>query len=263
MATQASFGLAVTDDDGLLQPQTTCVIMMTGPCSSVLTRMIRGMLPAVEHGYTNQTVLKGRAVQKTYAGPDAQPRQAAEHRALTSLEGHFPVPRVTATGPGWISTRFIDGVHGQDLVAAGHAVHVLTECGRLLRWLHALEPQLVDPSAADDTVIQHGDFGPNNMLFGTDGKTVAVLDWEFSTTGRAITDLAWCEWVIRMHHPEVIPDLIAFFDAYGSRPPWSVRHTEMIRRCRWLEDFTRRWDPTGPGVTVWQQRTRVVQGWNE
>ena len=130
--------------------------------------------------------------------------------------------------------------------------------------LPALNPRILNPSATKRDVIQHGDFGPNNVLFDTDqGHATAVLDWEFSGTGRAITDIAWCEWIIRMHHPDAVSELGAFFETYGSKPPWGLRREEMVRRCQWLEDFTKRWDPTGPGVTVWQRRTRVVQGWTE
>lgn len=199
-----------------------------------------------------------------YAGPDAELRQAAEHRALTLLQSRFPVPHIASTGRGWVATEYVDGVHGQDLVTTGHARSVLAECGRLLRQLHSFDPRLLNPAAAEGSVIQHGDFGPNNLLFdsGAD-RAVAVLDWEFSGTGPAITDLAWCEWIIRMHHPDAIAELSAFFAAYGSKPPWSERHDEMVRRCRSLEEFTRRWVPAGPGITQWQERTRTVEAWRE
>lgn len=216
----------------------------------------------MRHGYTNQTVCRGATVRKVYVGPNAASRQAAEYRALTSLRHRFPVPRVTASGPGWLSTGFVDGAHGQDLIEAGNARMVLAECGRALHQLHALDARALDPSATDSAIIQHGDFGPNNVLFDTgNGRAAAVLDWEFSTTGDAITDLAWCEWIVRIHHHGAIPELTAFFDSYGSTPPWKSRQEEMVRRCRRLEQFTRRWDPTGPGVALWRQRTPAVEAW--
>ncbi len=47
-------------------------------------------------------------------------------------------------------------------------------------------------------VIRHGDFGPNNVLLDSATMTVtALLDWEFSTVGPRIDDLAWCEWIVR------------------------------------------------------------------
>lgn len=174
------------------------------------------------------------------------------------------MPSVTATGAGWLETTFIEGAHGQELIDDGHARSVLSECGRALRQLHSLDPRLIDPTASADHVVQHGDFGPNNVLLDAKtGSTAAVLDWEFSRVGDAITDIAWCEWIVRMHHPDAVTELSAFFDAYGSTPPWSDRQDAMIRRCRWLEDFTTRWEPGGAGATLWRDRIRSVECWHE
>lgn len=222
------------------------------------------MLSVVKHGYTNRTDRQGAIVRKTYDGPDADLRQAAEHRAFDRLQGQFPVPRVTAAGSGWLATSFVDGVHGQDLLETGEARSVLAECGRVLRRLHALDPRILDPAAADDLVVRHGDFGPNNVLFDARARqVVAVLDWEFSGVGDAMTDIAWCEWIIRMHHPGAVDELSAYFAAYGVTPSWTLRQDAMVRRCRWLESFTDRWNPKGPGVALWQQRTRLVESWVE
>lgn len=65
----------------------------------------------------------------------------------------------------------------------------------------------IDRSNPSDerTVIQHGDFGPNNLLLADRGKVVvAVLDCEFSRPGPPIADTAWCEWIVRMHHPGAV-----------------------------------------------------------
>ncbi|MFC6705201.1 phosphotransferase family protein [Flexivirga alba] len=218
----------------------------------------------MRHGYTNRTDRQGNFVRKAYAGPDAELRQTTEHHALDALRGQFPVPLVTATCAGWLETRFVDGVHGQDLIDAGHARSVLSECGRVLRQLHALDPRQLDLAVTAGDVVQHGDFGPNNLLFdGDSGHVAAVLDWEFSGVGEAIMDIAWCEWIVRMHHPAAVAELSAFFAAYGAKPPWRLRQNAMARRCRWLEDFTNRWDPNGSAVALWQQRTRTVESWHE
>ena len=218
----------------------------------------------MKHGYTNRTDRQGATVRKVYDGPDAAQRQARERLALEALRGRFPVPRITGTGPGWLATEFVAGAHGQDLIDAGQAASVLAGCGRVLRQLHSLDPRLIAPGATGDVVIQHGDFGPNNLLFGAeDGRVMAALDWEFSGVGEAITDIAWCEWIVRMHHPESVYELPAFFDAYGSKPSWTSRQDEMVRRCRWLEDFTTQWDPAGPAAAVWRDRIRTVQHWEE
>ena len=189
------------------------------------------MLPVVRHGYTNHTDRRGNRVRKVYAGPDAELRQSAERHALTTLRGQFPVPPVTFTGAGWLETEFVAGTHGQDLIDAGNARSVLSECGRVLRQLHALDPRQLDPSAAAGDVVQHGDFGPNNLLLDAEtGRTTAVLDWEFSGVGEAILDIAWCEWIVRMHHPEAVSELSAFFVAYGAQPPWRLRQDAMVHR---------------------------------
>jgi aminoglycoside phosphotransferase (APT) family kinase protein len=185
-----------------------------------------------------------------------------EYRALTSLAGRFPVPEVVSQEPGVLVTGFVDGRHGQDLIDLGYARQVLQECGRVLRQLHSLDARLLDQHAAGDTVIQHGDFGPNNVLLNIGPLQVAaVLDWEFSRAGHAITDVAWCEWIVRMHHPDAVGALGDFFNAYGAEPAWHERQEEMLRRCRVLGEFSRRWDPEGNGVRVWQERAEIVSAW--
>lgn len=221
-----------------------------------------GMIDGVKHGYTNWTEHRGGVVRKLYAGPDAELRQAAEYRALTSLENDFPVPHVVDQQPGELLTEFVEGEPGQDLLDAGRATAVLSACGRVLRQLHDLDPRMLDPAAGHGVVVRHGDFGPNNVLID-DERVTAVLDWEFSGTGEAIADVAWCEWIVRMHHPDAVSELPAFFQAYGWTPGWNARQAEMVRRCLWLEAFTARWDPDGAGVATWRKRTRVVEGWTE
>ncbi len=39
--------------------------------------------------------------------------------------------------------------------------------------------------------IVHGDYGPHNCLFGADGSIAAVVDWEISTLGDPLADLAY------------------------------------------------------------------------
>ena len=218
----------------------------------------------MKHGYTNKTSQERNAVRKVYEGPDAERRAEAEHRALIALAGLIPVPEVIAAGPGALVMGFVEGLHGQDLIDLGHAHEVLHECGRILRQLHSLDPTLLDESPDENEVIQHGDFGPNNILLKDQTFDVAaVLDWEFSGVGPAIRDIAWCEWIVRMHHPHAMSMLAAFFDAYGTSPTWNERQVEMLRRCRSLESFARRWDPAGRAVTVWQERATVVASWAE
>lgn len=190
-------------------------------------------------------------------------RATAERVALRALAGSFPVPPVIAAEQEAIVTDFVDGEHGQDLIESGDARLVLAGCGTILRRLHTLDPALLDGHQHSGG-ITHGDFGPNNILFDrTDHHVVAVLDWEFCKIGPSITDLAWCEWIVRMHHPDVVGELAVFFEAYGSCPPWADRQEEMLRRCAWLEDFSRRWEPHGDAAATWRHRAAITSQWVE
>jgi aminoglycoside phosphotransferase (APT) family kinase protein len=223
----------------------------------------------VRHGYTNSTERVPTGVRKSYAGPDALARADAELAALTRLASVMPVPAVLERrADRSIVMEFRPGQHGQDLIAEGHAHQVLACCGVLLRRLHGLDPGRVFPGRHPSTqVVLHGDFGPNNILFGSndsnDYTVTALLDWEFCTVGPAILDIAWCEWIVRMHHPTEKASLAAFFEAYGARPSWRERQLAMIDRCRWLEAFAHRWDADGEGVLQWRRRIHDTAAWTE
>ncbi len=58
---------------------------------------------------------------------------------------------------------------------------------RLMEWLPANMP------AQDEATIAHGDYRIGNLLFHpTESRVVAVLDWELSTIGHPLGDLAYC-----------------------------------------------------------------------
>ncbi|MEM1300688.1 MAG: phosphotransferase family protein [Pseudomonadota bacterium] len=56
----------------------------------------------------------------------------------------------------------------------------------LIAWLEANMPE-------DDgiTTLVHGDYRIDNLIYGSDGKIRAVLDWELSTLGHPYSDLAY------------------------------------------------------------------------
>jgi aminoglycoside phosphotransferase len=221
-------------------------------------------LPLVRHGYTNQTDQVGTTVTKAYAGPHAMERARAERIALTSLAGRLPIPVVLGGDARTLVVEFVPGRHGQDLVEDGFAEQVLASCGEVLRSLHSIDPALVFGPAGGNGVIVHGDFGPNNLLLSPDGSQVAaLLDWEFCHLGEPIEDLAWCEWIIRAHHPHAVGALRHLFAAYGRTPPWSERHAVMLERCALLEQFCRDGDPEGAGVALWIERRRQAEAWHE
>ncbi|RRR98163.1 phosphotransferase family protein [Glycomyces terrestris] len=210
------------------------------------------------HGYTNATVGDGRIVVKRYEGPDAADRLERERRFLNGLAGAVPVPPVLDGDGESLTIGFVAGVQGQELVEAGHAAAVMRACGAVLRRLHAL------PAPAG-TVLVHGDFGPNNVLVDPATFAVtAVLDWEFARYGDRIADLAWCEWIMRTHHPARAREVEHFHAAYGLPvPPWLERRDAMVERCRELRDFCERWQPGGGAVRQWEQRAAATAAWGE
>lgn len=67
----------------------------------------------------------------------------------------------------------------------------------LIEWLSAHEPP------ADEVSIVHGDFRlPNLMLHPTEPRVIAILDWELSTLGHPLSDLAYNCMTYRMPHDE-------------------------------------------------------------
>ena len=210
---------------------------------------------------------------KRYAGVDATARFDRERTMLRLLRGVLPVASVIESklAPDdearCLRMSHLDGVHGQELIDDGRAQPVLRSCGEILRQIQSLPLSLVLPDEvhATSAVLVHGDFGPNNILF--DPRTDAVtglLDWEFAHPGRPIEDLAWCEWIVRMHHPGHARALDDLFAAYGDRPSWSQRQAEMVRRCQELLDMPRQpSDASDVAVKRWQQRIRATESWTE
>ena len=57
---------------------------------------------------------------------------------------------------------------------------------RLIEWLPAHRPE------AEETALVHGDFRIDNLIFHpTEARVLAVLDWELSTLGHPLVDLAY------------------------------------------------------------------------
>ena len=178
---------------------------------------------------------------------------AREYAALVALPGRIPVPPVLDHTATTITLRFVPGMHGQELIVVGHAEPVLRTCGLVLQDIHR-------------TDFHHGDFGPQNLLFDPNTfAATAVHDWEFAVTPLVdpVADLAWCEWILRTHHPDRYRAITSFFAAYGTTPSWQRRHAAMLARCRELLDFAHRWDPDGAGEQLWRQRLATTATWRE
>lgn len=216
-------------------------------------------------GYTNETIGDGAVVVKTYAGPDAELRLDRERTLLTQLRGRLPVPPLRDADGATLSLGFVAGVNGQEMLDSGHAAAALEACGTLLRRIQGIGVEVLPGEPEAGKVLVHGDYGPNNVLIDpATFQVTAVLDWEFAHLGNAIEDIAWCEWIVRMHHPEHRRSLGHFFDAYAADvPPWPARQAAMVARCEEQQRFCHRWEPDGAGEKQWEERAAVTAGWSE
>ena len=217
----------------------------------------------LRHGYTNRTRRVGPdVIEKRYEGPDARDRLEREHACLTRLSGRLPLPevlRLDLSGPTLL-LREAHGAHGQDLIEAGHAREVLRRLGSLHLRLRAIEPSAVPGLGGVGDGIVHGDFGPQNLLI--DQETSTLLDWEFAHLGDPVEDLAWAEWIVRIHHPghsDAIPEL---FRAAQLEVAWGRRHRAMVARCA---DLLQGIEQSGPpeAIDLWRQRLRLTESWTE
>jgi len=219
-------------------------------------------VPRLPHGYTNETRRRAGNVEKTYVGDHRSEHARTELACLSALGDRLPVPPVTDVdlALGRITLGYLPGDHGQDLIDRGHARIVLRLAGTALASLQRPPVPTVAGLDGDGPVLVHGDFGPQNLLLDLDaGRVTGVLDWEFATRGDPVEDLAWAEWIVRMHHPGAVDALDDLFLGAGRRPPWSQRHDEMLRRVRQLLAGTERSGSTSP----WRERLTTTENWTE
>jgi len=112
---------------------------------------------------------------------------------------------------------------------------------RLIDWLSAHLP------AADETAIAHGDYRLGNLILdAVEPRVVAVLDWELSTLGHPLADLAYCCMPWRLPPAQMgllglevpgLPDEAAFVAAYcaaAGRPvPDTLDYFMVFSLFRW------------------------------
>ncbi len=210
-----------------------------------------GQRQQLPHGYTNESWRRGDRIYKRYVGPDALRRLRVEINAIRVVGRSVPTPAVIEVLETELTVVFgvVAGIHGQDLLG-GQPKLILQEVGSLLRRLNDSHPFIV-----------HGDYGPQNILF--DSATLrakVLLDWEFSHTGDPVQDLAWAEWIVRMHHLATRQHLDSLFDGYGQKPAWTVRHAAMLRRCQDLKTQSTVWGDSG-AIKLWGERIARTERW--
>ena len=174
----------------------------------------------------------------------------------------LPVPAVISSDASSVLMELVPGRHGQDSIEAGYGPEVMRAAGALLRTLQSVDAGTVAELPGDGAVITHGDFGPQNLLFDEQHRIAAVLDWEFAHRGSPVEDLAWSEWIVRMHHPADLDAVGELFAGYGTRPGWPVRHAAMLARCRELLDRCAR-ERQHEAVAMWADRLAATTGWVE
>ena len=188
-----------------------------------------------------------------------------EFTSLTRLHGHYPLPEVVhfdRSAPTLLLSEVV-GRHGQELIDQGLEAMVLRMTGTQLAELQALDPLIVPGLKGRGDVIVHGDFGPQNTLYSVDVSHVAgVLDWEMAHFGSPIEDLAWSEWIIRMHHSKAQDDLPELFTASDLSFNWSDRQASMVRQCRHYLDYCEA-SELPAGVAEWQRRLDATERWQE
>jgi Ser/Thr protein kinase RdoA (MazF antagonist) len=218
------------------------------------------------HGYTNRTRrLRGGVVEKLYDGPRRFDNARRELACLHTLAPHLPVPAVVDADLSIprLALDDVSGTHGQDLIDQGHASWVLDLVGTTLTVLQSLPPDTVRGLAGTGPVLVHGDFGPQNMLFDVDAHTVTgILDWESAHVGARVEDLAWAEWIVRMHHAETVDAVDVLLAAANDRSSWGERHAAMVRQCEEILDYC---NSAGmeDAAAAWQDRLRCTRAWTD
>jgi aminoglycoside phosphotransferase len=196
---------------------------------------------------------------------DSFARAEREYACLTHLFGKYPVPKVVefdASVPV-IMLGTVAGRHGQELIAEGHASGVLRLIGEQLAKLQAISSTIIPGLEGEGDVIVHGDFGPQNVVCSFDLTGVAgVLDWESAHVGSPIEDLAWAEWIVRMHHPVAVKDLSHLFEGSGLFIRWSDRLSAMVEQCRRHLAFCEASEWEAPAAE-WRRRLAATEMWHE
>lgn len=216
------------------------------------------------HGYNNLTRrLAGGRIEKRYESSDRFDRARTEAACLTALARRLPVPSVIDIDPETPLLVLAEepGIHGQELIDAGRAPHVLGAAGAALRALHDISPKDVPGLVGSGSVVVHGDFGPQNVLVDPVRREVtAILDWEFAHLGEPVKDLAWAEWIVRMHHPDAVAAIPALYESYGEELPWTARQSAMSRQCEYLVDYCAA-KGSRESVELWKRRTEITAAW--
>ena len=162
-----------------------------------------------------------------------------------------------------IRTRYIAGRHAQDILVE-HNDTVPLILGKLARTVQSARIDTIGQRKRKlSQVLVHGDFGPQNLLFAHGTFSAPYLvDWEWAHFGDPFEDVAWAEWIIRMHYAADPQMIAALYQGFGLVPAWETRHALMLRQCQRILDFARR-DANAPAIAMWVDRAEQVKSWDE
>lgn len=221
------------------------------------------MAQRLPHGYTNATSASGNSITKTFVGLASGERYRSERACLHQLQMHPSVPTLLGSDDSAlvIEMSIASGRHGQELIDEGHSRAVMRLLGAALSSLQTLHVHAVPQLSGDGSVLVHGDFGPQNSVFDFNRNTCVLIDWEFAHVGHPVEDLAWAEWIVRMHHPthvEIVDELLA---ASKLKIPWHVRHQSMLVRSLELVRFCEA-GSNEEGSQLWRSRLATTETWS-
>ena len=217
------------------------------------------------YGYTNKTHCEDGVVIKTYMGANARERYATELEIYQLLQGMTFMPDLIKYDETRLNilTKYIKNRHAQDLLDENGS-DVMCAIGKLLRDLQEIQIESIDGTIRRGSeVLVHGDFGPQNVLLARDSfEIVGLVDWEWAHFGDKFEDIAWAEWLIRMHYEAKRPMIDALYDGFREMPVWETRHTFMIKKCEAILDFAKR-DRNEQSITMWSKRIHRVRTFTE
>lgn len=217
------------------------------------------------YGYTNSTRLENRIVVKTYSGADSQSRFLTELVMYQQLQNMPFMPELVGYDKDalTISMRYVESRHAQDLLEE-YCDIVLFSLGKLARELQLVKiDTIVESKRNAPDVLVHGDFGPQNLLFAPESFSEPYLvDWEWAHFGDRFEDIAWAEWIIRMHYDSNQQMIASLYKGFGIVPLWEARRELMIRKCEKILDFAKRDDNT-QAISTWIDRVAQVKSFKE
>lgn len=139
--------------------------------------------------------VEGRVLWEQSLPGLAPPERAAHYdemnRVISALHG-VNIHAVGLADYGRAGNYFERQIARWSKQYAASITQPIAEMDRLIDWLPQHLPASARDGAGDDTVLVHGDFRLDNLIFHpTEPRALAVLDWELSTLGHPLADFSY------------------------------------------------------------------------